>query len=181
MKYYKKMESENVYLAPLRVEDAEKFCEWMNDKSVTEGINATKDVMTLEGEKKYLEDAINGDGLFFSIVKKESDELIGSCSIVNIDYMAGRGELGIIIGDKSSRGKGYGKEVMKMLLNFGFNSLNFHSMNLTVYPFNKNAIACYEKVGFKMMGKKREAAYHDGKYCDILIMDILKDEYEELK
>ena len=182
MKYFKKMESEHLYLAPLRIEDAEKFCEWISDKRVSAGVNATKDVFSLENEIKYLEAAINSKNeLHFSIVKKDDDELIGSCSIVDIDYMAGCGELGIIIGDEKSRGKGYGKEVLRMLLDFGFNSLNFHSMHLTVYSFNKDAISCYEKVGFKQVGKKREAGYHDGKYCDILLMDILKDEYKELK
>ena len=177
MKYCKKIESENLYLSPMRMEDAEKYCEWINDKDVSEGVNATKDVISLPDEIEYLEGFRQSNNLFFSIVKKDNDELIGSCSYTHIDHMAQCAEIGIMIGDKNSRGKGYGQETMKMLVDFGFNSLNFHSIYLTVYPFNEAALACYKKIGFKEVGRRREAAYHFGKRCDIIFMDILKDEF----
>ncbi len=179
MKYYKKVEGKNLYLSPINLEDAEKFCEWMSDNDVTDGINATRDVFTLKDEINYLEEFSKNNDIIFGIVRKENDELIGSCSFTHVDYMTQCAELGIIIGDPDSRGKGYGQEVVKMLLEYGFNTLNFHSIYLTVYTFNEDAIACYKKVGFKEIGKRREAGYINGKRCDILYMDILKEEYDK--
>ena len=45
--------------------------------------------------------------------------------------------------------------------------------------FNKRAIRCYEKSGFKEVGRRREAYYLNGKYYDIITMDILKKEFKE--
>lgn len=178
MKYFKKMESENLYLAPMMVSDAEKYCEWMNDKEVTDGINKTKDVTTFENEIEYLENVCKNGTYAFSIVKKDNDKLIGSCTLMHSDFIAQTAEIGIAIGEKASRGKGYGVEVIKMLLEYGFNTLNLNAICLEAYSFNENALKCYKKAGFREVGKKREAGYQNGKRCDIIIMDMLRSEYE---
>ena len=86
--------------------------------------------------------------------------------------------LGIFIGEKKEQNKGLGAETIKLLLDYGFNYLNLHEISLEVYEFNKRAIKCYEKVGFKECGRKRESKYLNGKYYDIITMDILKSEFK---
>ena len=175
--YFKKMESENLYLAPMMMEDLEKYCMWMNDSEVTDGINKTKDVTTIENEREYLEKVGKNGDYAFSIVKKENDKLIGSCTLMHVDHIAQTAEVGIVIGDFSSRGKGYGQESLNMLLNYGFNTLNLNAINLGVFSFNERAINCYKKVGFKEIGKQRQAGFCNGKRCDAILMDILKEEF----
>ncbi|MDR1148623.1 MAG: GNAT family N-acetyltransferase, partial [Spirochaetaceae bacterium] len=78
--------------------------------------------------------------------------------------------------------KGYGSESLTLLVDYGFKALNLHNIGLTVYQFNKRAMASYGKVGFKNMGKKREALKRGSKTYDIIYMDILSNEfYEENK
>ena len=55
MKYFKKIEGTRVYLSPISLDDAETFCKWLNDRSVTDGINKTKDLVTVEDEKNWIE------------------------------------------------------------------------------------------------------------------------------
>ena len=45
--------------------------------------------------------------------------------------------------------------------------------------FNERAIACYKKVGFKEIGRRRQGYFLNGKYHDEIFMDILKDEFKE--
>ena len=177
MKYFKKMESENLYLAPMMMEDLEKYCMWMNDNKVTDGLDKTKDVTTIENEREYLENIGKNGDYAFSIVKKENDKLIGSCTLMHVDHINQTCEIGIMIGDSSSRGKGYGKEVLNMLLNYGFNTLNLNAINLGVLSFNERAIKCYKKVGFKEIGRLRQACFSNGKRYDVILMDILKEEF----
>ncbi|MDO7205773.1 GNAT family protein [Paraclostridium bifermentans] len=61
------------------------------------------------------------------------------------------------MGDKDNWGNGYGKEALSLLLDFGFNLLNLNNIVLKVYSFNKQAIKCYSKIGFKEAGRLREA------------------------
>ena len=177
--YFKKLEGEKIYLAPMMVEDAKIFCKWLNDNSVTDGLNKTKDVTTIENEIEYLENVNKKGEYAFSIVKKEDDTLIGSCSINEIDFPNRAGTVGILIGDEENRGKGYGTDTLKTLLNYGFNELCLHNIQLGVYSFNERAIACYKKVGFKEVGRNREVRFHNGKWYDGILMDILDREFNK--
>ena len=84
----------------------------------------------------------------------------------------------IFIGEEENRSKGYGTEALKLLLDYGFNYLNLHSIMLCVMSFNERAIACYKKVGFKEAGRLRENYFLNGKYHDVVYMDILENEFE---
>lgn len=66
-----------------------------------------------------------------------------------------------------------------LLLDFGFKYLNLNNIDLQVFDFNKNAIDCYKKVGFKEYGRRHEAYYCGGKYHDVIYMEILRKEYLE--
>jgi RimJ/RimL family protein N-acetyltransferase len=66
---------------------------------------------------------------------------------------------------------------MICLLKCCFHTLNLHRVELTVYDYNPRAKHIYEKVGFKEIGRKREAKWLEGKYYDIIIMDILDREF----
>ncbi len=176
MSYYKKIDGENVYLAPLNVEDAEIFTKWMNDKDASTKIGQYINNITLNGEKDYLSNkAMNNHN--YSIVRKSDNKLLGGCSLNNVQQIHQRCEVGIVIGDNEDRGKGYGYEALSLLCDYAFNYLNFHSISLEFFASNPTSKFCYTKVGFKEVGIKREAYYVHGKFYDEVIMDILKDEF----
>ena len=119
------------------------------------------------------------NGVTFAIIENETNKIVGNCGIEKIDYINRTGILGIFIGVEEARNKGYGKESVKLLLDFGFNYLNLHSIELKVMSFNKRAIKCYEKCGFKEIGRRREAYFLNGKYHDVIEMDIIRREFKE--
>jgi len=65
------------------------------------------------------------------------------------------------------------------MLDYGFSVLNLNSVELGVYAFNLRAIRCYEKVGFKRAGVRREARIIAGVPHDTIVMDILASEFGE--
>ena len=88
--------------------------------------------------------------------------------------------LGMVIGEKSYWDKGYGQEATKLLLDFAFNLLNLNSIMLGTFSFNERAIRCYEKVGFKEIGRRRQTRIiRDFKY-DTILMDMLAEEFESV-
>lgn len=76
------------------------------------------------------------------------------------------------------RGKGYGTEMYKLLLEYCFNQLNMHRVWLFVLSFNKTAIELYHKMGFQIEGTQRKAVFRDGAYHDYLMLSILRNEYK---
>ena len=177
MKYFKKLVGEKVYLAPMMMENLEKYTEWMNDFETTDYIGRSASVTSLEGERNWLERNIDNDGMF-CIIEKESDKLIGNMGLKDINHLHRTATLGIFIGDKESRNKGYGTEAIKLLLDYGFNYLNLNNIKLDVFEFNQRAQACYEKCGFKEYGRRRKCYFINGKYYDIIEMEILAEEFE---
>lgn len=85
--------------------------------------------------------------------------------------------MGLFIGEEENRGKGYGQEVLRLLLDFAFETLNLHNVMLRVFAFNERAIHTYQKVGFREFGRRRESYYAKGRFWDEIHMDILKEEY----
>ena len=180
MKYFKKLLGEHIYLSPISEEDVENYTKWMNDFGTTDYLGQSNRIYTIESEKRFLEKCLEDkNDITLGIVKLENDKLIGNCGLKEENGISRTATLGIFIGEKEERNKGYGAEAIRLLLDFGFNYLNLHEIKLDVYEFNKRAIKCYEKVGFKEYGRRRECVYINGKYYDVISMDILKEEFKE--
>jgi len=178
MKYFKKLIGERLYLSPLNIEDAEKYVEWFCDFKMTDGIGKSGNIMTIQAEREWIEQTLKNNDLNFAIVSLEKDELIGNCGFANVSHQNRIGTVGIFIGDENNRSNGYGTEALKLLVDYGFNYLNLNNIMLTVKSFNKRAIKCYEKVGFKEFGRRRESYFLNGKYYDDVHMDILANEFK---
>lgn len=175
MKYYKKIAGTRVYLSPMNIEDAEIYVKWLNDFNVTDGLGTSAKVTSLESEKEWISQ--NSSQHQFAIVRSEDDKLIGNCGFHGIDQSKQCAEVGLFIGDEENRNKGYGQEVLRLLLDYGFNYLNFNNIMLKVFSFNERAINCYKKAGFKEIGRRRQSYYLRGKFYDDVYMDKLREEH----
>ena len=175
MKYFKKLEGEKVYISPMNSEDAEIYVKWLNNPEITKYLSTHNSLISIYGEKEYLEKFSNTE-FHLCIVKKENDELIGNIALEHIDYKNGTAELGIFIGEEENLGKGYGSEAIKLLTNYGFKELRLHNISLRVYDINERAQKAYEKCGFKECGRLHEAIYRDGKYHDLIYMELINKE-----
>lgn len=162
MKYFKKIEGEKVYLPPMNLEDIEKYVKWMNDFSTTDGLGSSSKVTTFESERAWLINNMDKKEQQFAIVLKETDKLIGNCGFCDINHLHQKGEVGLFIGEEENRSKGYGTEALSLLVEYGFNYLNLKNIMLKVFSFNKRAIKSYEKIGFKVFGKRTEDYYLNG-------------------
>lgn len=178
MKYFKKMVGERVYLSPIDTDDAEVYTKWINDLEVSIYLTSAPNVYSLSKEKEILE-KLSKEGYNFAIIDSEKVKVIGNCGLMNVDYTNRKAELGIFIGEKDYWGKGYGAEAIELLLDYSFNILNLNSIMLIVKAFNKRAIRCYEKCGFKLIGKRREAVIVGPNKYDEYYMDILAEEFKK--
>ena len=176
MKYFKKLVGDRIYLSPRSLEDVELYTEWLNDFETTDYTGRSGCITSLESEKKYLEEKSNEEAAF-AIVTLEENKLIGYIGIEDINHIHRIGTLGIFIGDKDYRDKGYGTEAIHLILEYGFNYMNLNNIKLDLMAFNARALKCYEKCGFKEYGRRRKCRYINGKYYDSISMDILAEEF----
>jgi RimJ/RimL family protein N-acetyltransferase len=83
----------------------------------------------------------------------------------------------ITIGERDAWGKGYGTDAAHLMVGHAFKGLGLHRVALSVFSFNERAIRSYEKVGFRVEGRLREAIWRDGQYWDEVQMGVLREEW----
>lgn len=168
-----------IYLRPLEVNDYHRTWRWRNDPDVTDQLAGTVFYVSPDREKKWLEHVVLNDEnqIRRGIVSKENEELVGMVNLVNIDWINKNAEFSILIGEKNEWGKGYGKKAMIDILNFGFFERNLERVYLYVNVGHDRAISLYEKFGFKKEGRLRNHHFRKGRYRDVFLYSILKEEY----
>ena len=102
--------------------------------------------------------------------------LAGSVSLWGIDTLSRSGHLGISLGPHA-RGRGWGSDACRVLLQYAFRLRGLHRVQLEVLADNESAVRAYEAVGFVHEGRRRESAWVDGVYVDELTMGLLEPEW----
>ena len=114
----------------------------------------------------------------FTIYERETARPIGNTGLHGIDYRNSRATFGIMIGETDARGRGFGTEATRLMLDYAFTALGLRNVMLTVFAFNPAGIRAYEKAGFKEFGRRRQCRAMGGKLCDEVYMYCLPSESE---
>jgi diamine N-acetyltransferase len=160
--------------------DLPKFVEWLNDPEVRRYLSMSMPI-SQAAEEQWFENMLKRppeeQSLGIEIKDGDGWKLIGNCGIFDINWRTRSTEVGLFIGEKSCWNKGYGTEVMRLLLHHGFGTLNLNRIFLRVDAQNQGGIRAYVKAGFIHEARLRESDFRDGKYCDELIMSVLHSEW----
>ncbi|MFC0186732.1 GNAT family N-acetyltransferase [Fictibacillus aquaticus] len=133
--------------------------------------------LTMEGARGFFE-RIKANKLEWCV--EYEGRCIGQARLtVNEDDCRARYAIGLF--DTSVWGKGLGTEITQLVLEYAFEGLKLHRVDLRVLEYNHRAIACYEKCGFVKEGVEREGALIEGKYETDVFMSILDREYVAIK
>ena len=118
--------------------------------------------------------------LMFTAKIADTNEVVGHIQLLGIDLVNKSARIGrVLVGDKSYRNKGIGMEMINGILTIAFETLKLHRVDLGVFDFNKSAIACYEKAGFKIEGTLRDCRKVNEDYWSLINMSILEEEYRQ--
>jgi RimJ/RimL family protein N-acetyltransferase len=176
---YKKLIGDKCYLSPPGLEDAERWTQWLNDLEVAIPLGDEAYTQpTVDQQREIINNLSKGTIHIFNIVSLDNDEPIGRGILFGINHLNRQGMLGIFIGEKTYWNQGFGQEAVKLLLDYGFNLLNLNNIMLGTIAFNQRAIKCYQKVGFKEIGRRRGARIIGGRKYDVIFMDMLAEEFE---
>jgi RimJ/RimL family protein N-acetyltransferase len=177
MKYFRKMIGKKCYLSPISLDDVERYTEWVNDMEIGQFMLFSATVFDLDREREALQKLMK-ETASFAIVENDTNKAVGNSGLFGISEIHRHAEFGCFIGDKTYWNQGIGAEATSLTLDYGFNVLNLKNIFLHVVDYNQRAIRCYEKVGFKYVGKHRKYIFMAGQYRDILIYDLLADEFD---
>ncbi|KAF2267190.1 acyl-CoA N-acyltransferase [Lojkania enalia] len=75
---------------------------------------------------------------------------------------------------------GYGGEAIRWALHYAFHLVGLHRVTIRAFEWNEGALRLYERLGFVVEGRQREALWHEGRWWDGVEMGMLDREWKRL-
>ena len=169
-----------IMLREYQSEDFASIRSWVNDAQVTRYLStrfwAPQTTVDTQG---FLSRMVQSSHNAFNYVIADAQygRYIGQLDMFRVDWRLRQGEIGMVIAGAEDRGRGYGTEALELLAEFAFNSLGLERIELEVHMENAAALRCYQKAGFTLEGVKRHAYYNDGRFADLGMMSILREDW----
>lgn len=166
------LEGERLYLRGVTSEDVtDAYLRWMNDPEVTRYLESRFFPQTKEGIRSFVE-SLQGDrdNAFFAIVLKEGDRHIGNIKLGPINWLHRLGEIGLMIGEKDTWGKGYAAEAIRLITDYAFRHLNLHKVTAGCYGSNQGSARAFERAGFTVEGLRPQHFFCEGEYVDFILL-----------
>jgi RimJ/RimL family protein N-acetyltransferase len=175
------LKSERILLRPMEPEDVMRQHEFNQDVELY-GLDCSfPRVSPIQHAQEFYESRTTNDPDSAKFAIEADGKYIGYCGLRHLQNRHGNLELGITIGDAAYHGRGYGREVIKLLLHYGFYYLGARRIALTTHAKNERAIRCYLACGFVEEGRPRKVLWIEGEYVDLVNMSILSDEWKEAR
>ena len=167
-----------VLLRATKRDDMFRQWEFENDPELWYWDGGTPSPSKLEQILAYFDESIGkGDDSSVSFAIEIDEKYVGHCGLSNFDKVNRTCELSVEIGDKVYWGQGYGREVVRLLLDYAFQHRNMNRVWLQTHSQNERAIRCYLACGFVEEGRLRQHLWLQNQYVDRVIMGVLRVEF----
>ena len=175
------LKGQKTSIRPIEEDDIETMYQWYNDQEVNLWSSGAWPLNTLQNKDQLAVKFLDGSPDTYRYAILAANELfIGTVGFKEVNNPARSATLFVVIGNKTFWGKGYGTDALITFSRFLFTQWNFHRISLDTWDGNIRAIRVYEKVGFKIEGRQREARFVLGNYHDAILMGLLQEEFFSL-
>lgn len=174
-------QGEKVRLRGIEPQDFETMYQWRSDSEAFGKVDYLSFPHSYEHFKKKMDQSLekgpDGDSYLFAIENLEG-ELIGEVGTFHCNRRMGTFQYGVFIA-RNHWGKGYGKEVVRLLLRFYFMELGYQKVTIHIVSFNERSIKFHERLGFQKEGQLRRMSYTNGHYYDEIYLGMTREEFVE--
>ena len=171
----------SVMLRAFEREDMPQIVQWRNDPEVYRYF-FEYEPQSLVRQERWFEQLLNrADEKLFMIITRQG-ETLGTIGLVRIDWRSRKAYLSrFYIGNPQNRLKVFGAEAEFLMLRYAFEHMNLNRLYCEVFAFNKSVVSLHKRFGFQVEGVLRQDVFHEGKYEDVVVMGLLRDEYLALR
>ncbi len=173
----KTLKGQNIYLRALEPEDLEFIHTIENDESIWE-ISNTQTPYSKFLIKQYLDHAhkdIFEVKQLRLVISSFNDEALGMIDLFDFDFKNRRAGVGILVKEPEDRMKGYGKEALKLLIDYSFKHLDLHQLYCNISEGNDASIKLFSNQGFKNIGLKKEWNYVNGSFKNEYLFQLINN------
>lgn len=173
-----KLQETDIYLDTLSREDCRRlWCDFEYDfYNPTEELNLGLSEEKAENWFDEIQELQGNRNVRLGIFKNDNT-VIGDVALQDIDRVNRKCSVGMGMAKKENRGKGYGRQAVMLMLNYGFRYLGMERITANTLDLNAGAQRLLEKCGFTLEGRERRSVYMNSEMHDRLNYAILKEEY----
>lgn len=176
--YGPSIQGERIRLEPPTHDLVALYCRWLADMEVN--LYTLRFPPAPKVAEEWLEEYAKNESAVHWMITL-GGRIIGASQIDTINWQQRRAETATIIGERSEWGKGYGSEAMKLRNRFAFRELNLEKLMTEVIADNAGSLRAVQKAGFRQYGLARRHFYQNGKWSDVWLGELLREEWEELQ
>lgn len=176
------LKGERIYLRSLVASDVNgPYLRWFNDEEVCRGTSHYLYPYTKAAALAYIRSAADArNHLILAIAIAANHRHIGNIALQNIHPVYRAADLAIVIGDKSAWGRGYAKEAARLVCSHGFGALNLNRIACGTFEGNVAMRRLAVSLGMRQEGRRRRAAFKNGRFTDIIEYGMLASEFGRL-
>ena len=168
-----------VRLRPVEERDLASFACWHNDP-INLRYYFSPFLVNPGAQKKWYEEVLaNPNKVLFTIETLEGAP-VGFIGLDHIDWRNQACEGGPIVVAPEQRSHGYAEEAMELLFEYAFSELNLGRVYAYSYSFNP-VVELMKWYGFQVEGVLRKARFADGKFHDVVLIALLREEWRQAR
>lgn len=176
------MNDENIVIRALEPEDLEYLYQWENNMDLWE-ISNTLTPFSHFALKKYIENAhrdiYETKQLRLMITDKENNEPVGLIELYDFDPYHQRAGLGIMIHNMEKRRKGYASSAIKLMLDYGFETLGLNQVYCCAPSWNIASLKLFDSLGFSRTGYHKQWLKRGTEWEDVIYFQLLVSEWNK--
>lgn len=170
-----------VELKAIEQEDLTLLNKWSNDPEINYMLGGWHFPSSIQDQEKWFKSlSVNSINQKFGIHVKDLG-LVGMANLVDINWKDRNAFHGMLLGDKDTRGKGFGVDTVMSISRYAFEELGLMRMNTTIIANNEPSIGVYtKKCGWIIEGFKKKQYFRKNQWIDEAIVGITRDDYFNL-
>ncbi|MEO1031079.1 MAG: GNAT family N-acetyltransferase [Bacteroidota bacterium] len=171
------LKGEHIYLRALEPEDLDFVYQVENDMSFWQ-LSDTQAPYSRFLIKQYLENAkqdiYEAKQLRLAICTHDNNT-IGLIDVFDFNIKNRRAGIGILIKEAADRHQGYGKEALRLLVDYCFNILHLHQVYANISEDNQASLKLFEGLGFEIIGLKKDWSFDGEAFSNEYILQRINN------
>jgi RimJ/RimL family protein N-acetyltransferase len=170
----------HVLLRAIAPEDLALLNRWANDYEIQRLLGGWHFPTSMKDQEDwYAKLSCNSVNQRFAI-ETDDQGLIGTANLVSIDWKNRNAFHGMLLGDRSLRGRGYGVDTIMAIMRYAFDQLGLNRLDTDIIEYNETSLKVYtEKCGWQIEGCRPQWYFRDGRCWDKIIVGISRQRYAE--
>jgi RimJ/RimL family protein N-acetyltransferase/methionyl-tRNA formyltransferase len=155
-----------------------KYLEWLKSPSITRYLEVRFQEVSLKSIRDFVAFTNESpDSILYGIFLANSNTHIGNIKIGPINFQHRRADIGLMIGDKEQWRKGYAREAISIVSDFGFRHLGLEKLTAGCYEENIGSLKAFLSAGFVQDACLPNHWELDGKRQSEVLLGLTKSDY----